>query len=781
MNLTDASPAGIAGEVPTRPSSMPPTFHQTRPWHWFCLGLIVLLSAFLSFYMLQLNGYGNTYYAAAIRSMLESWHNFFFVSFDPGGFVTVDKPPLGLWIQAASAKLLGFSGFSIILPQALAGIASVLLLYSLVRHSFGPVAGLLAALFLAITPVNVVMMRDNNLDMQLVLMMLLSTWSVIRAIETGKLRWLLLGAVFLGLGFNMKTLEAYLALPALGLLYLLGTDVPWRKRIWHLAAATLVLFVISFSWIAIVDLTPASERPYVGSSQTNSELELTLGYNGIQRLVGGIFGGRPGGGAANTTSKTASSSSAQFSPPGITPSGNSGRGTSFPEGAGNGSGFPGARGGNFGSPGGGFGGGGFPGGAGGGGLFGGGAIGPTRLFTVDLGGQVSWLLPLAIVSLFVLAWQSRFRIPLLPPHRDLVLWGMWLLTMGTFFSVASFFHSYYLVVFSPAVCALSAIGIVLMWREYRERPLRDWRSWSLIVALVLTAAEQIYLLSSYQTLELLSIIVGGLCLLAAVALIVVRLLPALRRNESVQYAKPVQRKLQLSSVSVGMAALLLTPLVWSYISTTQAEDTTIPTAGPTMALNGAGPAAFGGRNMPRGLAEEAERSFTRGGGFGGGGGFGSGDVNSSSDAKLISYLEAHNGNTSYLLAVSSAMSASNIIIETGKPVMALGGFTGSDPILTQQKLINLVQNGTVRFFLINGAPTTQGMIPQQREQIEEELSNMGNVPFGSNVTSWVTNHCTAVPQSQWSTSQQNGNNGGFPGGAGGFGGGQQLYDCSTTH
>ncbi len=711
MDIKDVSSTLHAGEVALPASSVPSAGSQTRRWHYVCLGLIVLLSAFLNFFMLQLKGYGNKYYAAAIRSMLESWHNFFFVSFDPGGFVTVDKPPLGLWIQAVSAKLLGFSGFSITLPQALAGIASVLLLYYLVRRNFGPVAGLLAALFLAITPVNVVMNRNNNLDTQLVLAMLLSAWAIMRATESGRLRWLLLGVLFLGLGFNIKTLEAYLALPALGLLYLLGAPVRWRTRILHLMLAALALLVISFSWITIVDLTPVSQRPYVGSSQTNSELELTLGYNGIDRLIGGIFGGhRRGEGVRDIAPGSTASPSSTQAPPNWPPPGP-------PPGSGSPS--------------------------------------PTRLFTVNLGSQVSWLLPLAMVALFALGWQSRFRIPLTRPHRDLVLWGMWLLTMGVFFSVAGFFQPHYLVVLAPAICALSAIGLVLLWRDYRERSMRDWRSWGLIVALALTAAEQIFLLSSYQSLgRILSILVGLLCLLAVIVLIVARL-PVTRSDAPVQ-RRQLQR-VQFPAISVALLALLLTPLIWSFISTTQPENTTILTAGPPLASR-----FRAGR--------EGDFNHAAGGFDGGGFGFGSGSVQT--NTKLINYLEVHNGNTRYLLAVSSAMSASDIIIQTGKPVMTLGGFMGRDPILTQQQLINLIHNGTVRFFLIRG-----------------------NTPFNSNLTNWVTSHCTVVPKSQWQATSQNsgsssgnGNasapaNGG-PGGGGGAGGirgNQQLYDCSATH
>jgi 4-amino-4-deoxy-L-arabinose transferase-like glycosyltransferase len=178
------------------------------PWRRRALALIALLAAFCNFFELQREGYANLYYAATIRSMLESWHNFFFVAFDPGGFVTVDKPPLGFWIQAASAKFFGFSGFSMLLPEALAGVASVLVLYVLVRRIFGPVAGLLAALFLAITPVSVVTNRNNTIDSLLVVTVLLAAYAVVRAIEMGSLRWLLLCALLVGLGFNIKMLES---------------------------------------------------------------------------------------------------------------------------------------------------------------------------------------------------------------------------------------------------------------------------------------------------------------------------------------------------------------------------------------------------------------------------------------------------------------------------------------------------------------------------------------------------------------------------------------------
>src|SRR5438034_765197 len=278
--------------------------HDWPPlWRRLALAVVMLISIFMNFYQLGQNGFGNLYYASAIRSMLDSWHNFLFVSFDPGGFVSIDKPPLGFWLQAASAKIFGFTPFSIFLPQALAGVLSVLLLYYLVRRHFGVVAGLLAALALAISPISVLTNRNNTIDSTLVLVMLLGAWAVLRAAESGKLRWLLLCAVFVGLGFNIKMLEAYLVVPAYGLLYLLAAPRRIWVRIAHLTVAVLLLLTISLSWAVAVDLTPAASRPYVGSSQDNSEISLALGYNGIQRLLGqfGFRGGNSGRTSGNTT------------------------------------------------------------------------------------------------------------------------------------------------------------------------------------------------------------------------------------------------------------------------------------------------------------------------------------------------------------------------------------------------------------------------------------------------------------------------------------------------
>src|SRR5438552_8282493 len=287
---TQDQPADMAEHKIYDPSSL---------WQRLALAVVMLISLFMNFYQLGQNGFGNLYYAAAIRSMLDNLHNFFFVAFDPGGFVSIDKPPLGFWLQAASAKIFGFNSFSIFLPQALAGVLSVLLLYHLVRRHFGVVAGLLAALALALSPISILTNRNVTIDSTLTLVLLLGAWTVLKAAETGRLRWLLLTALIVGIGFNIKMLEAYLVVPAYGLLYLLAAPHRLRKRIGHLALAGVLLLAISLSWVVAVDLTPASQRPYVASTQDNSELSLALGYNGIQRLLGGFVGGFGRGSSAN--------------------------------------------------------------------------------------------------------------------------------------------------------------------------------------------------------------------------------------------------------------------------------------------------------------------------------------------------------------------------------------------------------------------------------------------------------------------------------------------------
>ncbi|MBV9599363.1 MAG: glycosyltransferase family 39 protein, partial [Chloroflexi bacterium] len=250
--------------------------------------VIVGVSAGLELIGLQPEAYGNTYYAAAVKSMLASWHNFIFVSSDLGGFVSVDKPPLGLWVQVLSARILGFNGVALLLPQALAGIASVGVLYLVVRRVFGGAAGLIAAAALAGMRISVVTARNNTMDTTLVLTLLTGAWLASLAAESGRLKLLLLCAVVVGLAFNIKMLQAYVVVPGFALAYFAFAPLSWGRKLVHLTAAALVLVVVSLSWSVGVDLTPASARPYVGSSGSNSAIALALTYNGLGRVTQAI-------------------------------------------------------------------------------------------------------------------------------------------------------------------------------------------------------------------------------------------------------------------------------------------------------------------------------------------------------------------------------------------------------------------------------------------------------------------------------------------------------------
>jgi len=684
VDTTLAMPPREAQKVPAQQG-----VKRWLPWHRLALIGITLISIFMNFYRLGANGY-SSYYAAAIRSMMDNWHNFFFAAYDPGGFVSIDKPPVGFWLEVISAKIFGFNTVSILLPSALAGVLAVLLLYHLIRRHFGVVAGLLAALALAVSPISVVTNRNITIDSVLTLTLLFGAWTVMRAAETGRLRWLLLTAVIVGIGFNIKMLEAYLVVPAYGLLYLLAAPRSIWKRIAHLTLAGTLLLVISLSWMVVVDLVPASQRPYVGSTQDNSELSLALGYNGIQRLLGQSVGGTGGNRPANAPNS--SNGNREFSPPGNSGPTNSGANGTQPQPPSGTTGGPGGPGG--------------PGGSGpGGGIFNIGTAGPLRLFTQPLAEQIVWLLPLAILGAVALAWQRRLRFKDDRQQQSLVLWGTWLLTMGIFFSVASFFHQYYMTVFAPAIAALFGIGLVTMWRDYRRG---GWRGWLLPIAIAVTIAEQIYVLTSYPTWgKILIPILAVLGVIAVGALVGARIFPQLERKA--RYLLP--------ALSLGILAIMITPTVWATIPVLTSTQADTLVAGPSTT---------------------SSTSFTIGSGQNGGNkqgaNFGGGQDGTNVDSALLNYLEAHQGTAKYLVAVDSSNQADSIILATNKPVMTLGGFSGSDPILTTSKLAALAKNGTVRYFLLNGG---------------------GFGGFGqSSLTTWIKQHCKVVTISDSSGSTQ---------------------------
>jgi 4-amino-4-deoxy-L-arabinose transferase-like glycosyltransferase len=251
---------------------------------------LLTLAGFLDFWELGQNGYANDYYSAAVRSMAHSWHDFAFVSFDPGGLVTVDKPPLALWTMVASARVFGYSPWSLLWPEAAAGVAAVALLYLLVARSFGRIAGLVAGLALAVSPASVAVNRDNGPDALLALLLVGAAYTGVRAVENGSLGWLLATGALVGLAFETKMLLALAVVPGCALAYLLLAPGPWRTRIVRLAAAGALAAVVAGAWIAAVELTPSGDRPYVGSTSDNSALTLAFDYNGLGRVRGQLGG-----------------------------------------------------------------------------------------------------------------------------------------------------------------------------------------------------------------------------------------------------------------------------------------------------------------------------------------------------------------------------------------------------------------------------------------------------------------------------------------------------------
>jgi 4-amino-4-deoxy-L-arabinose transferase-like glycosyltransferase len=260
--------------------------------------VVVLLAGTAVLYLWDLaaSGYANTFYSAAVQAGSQSWKAFLFGSLDAGNSITVDKPPASLWLMALSVRIFGLSSWSILAPQALLGVATVGVLFASVRRTSGHVAGLAAGALLALTPAAALMFRYNNPDALLVLLLTAAGYLTLRATEKASARWLAGAGVLVGFAFLTKMLQAFLVLPAFALVYLIAAPTSVRRRIWHLLIAFATMIVSLGWWVALVELTPASLRPYVGGSQTNSELELIFGYNGLARLVGNGGGAGPGGG-----------------------------------------------------------------------------------------------------------------------------------------------------------------------------------------------------------------------------------------------------------------------------------------------------------------------------------------------------------------------------------------------------------------------------------------------------------------------------------------------------
>ncbi|MGH2850438.1 MAG: ArnT family glycosyltransferase [Solirubrobacteraceae bacterium] len=262
------------------------------------LGGLVGLAAVLNLWALGQNGWANTYYAAAVRSMASSWHNFLYASLDPSGVMTVDKPPLALWVQALSVRVFGYHPLAILVPQALMGIVSVVLVYDLVRRRFGRLGGFVAGLALATTPIAVAMSRDNNPDALLTLCCVAAVWFAVRALEDGRTRWLVLSGIAAGLAFEAKLGEALVIVPGIALAWLFVALRGRLVALRQLAAGGAAMVCVGLAWPVLVWLTPAADRPYVAGTSDNSIWSLITGYDGFGRVTGQVGG--PGGTASPT-------------------------------------------------------------------------------------------------------------------------------------------------------------------------------------------------------------------------------------------------------------------------------------------------------------------------------------------------------------------------------------------------------------------------------------------------------------------------------------------------
>jgi 4-amino-4-deoxy-L-arabinose transferase-like glycosyltransferase len=627
---------------------------------------IMALSLGLHLYNIESIGDANAYYTAAVKSMLQSWSNFFFVAAEPGGSVTVDKPPLGLWIEAVFAYFLGVSGFSVSLPNILAGVFGVPLLYAMVKKYMGELAGLVAAFVMAITPVFVATNRNNTMDGLLVFFLLMAAWAFIRATERKSLPWLLAGAFIVGLGFNIKMLQAFLPLPAFYALYFFGSHEGWLRKIFNLGVATALLIGVSLSWAVVVDLVPADSRPYIGSSDDNSVMGLIFGHNGVSRLerdggggqtppsapsdaAQGVQGLRQGppqqavDACANSTQGAAcsfnlkngntingsciippNSTDLTCAPQGMNPQGQGGP-AGGPNGAGGGTPFSQET----------------------------GTPGALRFFTQPLSKQMSWLLPFALISVLLTLFASKIKLPIESgAHKALILWGGWLLTCVVFFSMISgIFHAYYAIMLAPALGAMVGVGFAQLWAWGADK---KWAGAALAISTAATLGFQYFASAQYGEFSWW-MLAGAALLILGIALLF------------------IQRKLAYLAM---LAAMTIIPLYWTGMTTVSNANQNLPTA-YTGGYQQAGP---DGINRPRQPGEQGRGV----------------------DEDMLTFLEENTQDVEYLLAVPSAKNGSTLVLQTGRPVLFMGGFSGSDQVVTAEDLSAMVANGELRYILYGG-------------------------------------------------------------------------------
>ncbi len=666
-------PAGGTARVaaPGEPHAGTPPPPRARAWH-LALVPILALSAVLDTHRLAQNGYANTFYSAGVKSMLQSWHNFFFASFDPGGLVSIDKPPLALWLQAASAKLFGFSPLSLLLPEAIVSMLAVAVLYRILYRRLGIAAALAGALALAVFPSFVAVSRDNGVDPLLILLLILACGAALNAIEDGRWRWLLACAALIALAFNTKTLAAYLVVPGIALAYMLCAPGTWLRRALMLCVAGLVLGIGSFLWIAAVELTPASQRPYVGSSTNNTELGLTFDYNGFGRVEGEVGGPGQVPVAEGAMVRAPSPRHRRaLRPP--TPSQRARlvalerreaarrvrlikqqTATYLPDG-------------RLRDP-----------------IVFGGATGPLRLFEAKLADQGSWMLPFALIGLLAFALlvladartgararmdagtsestssraqaseqgaserasrKSRFAL--------LLVFGGWLLVEVAILDFSDgIVHPYYISAVGPGAAAMIAAGCVA-FASFAKR--RDWRALLLVGTVAATVAVQASILDyQHYTRWFVPVLIAG----ALVGLLAMTV-----------------RRLAAGAMGFLLCLLLVAPAWYAKTTWLAPVQGTFPAAGPHQAS--------------------------------GDGGDGINAIDLRFERNMIRYVTTHRPGTRWSVLTVAAPTAAPMIL-LGSPAGALAGYSGTDPALNGRGLARLVASGQARYVTLGGAYASRG-------------------------------------------------------------------------
>jgi 4-amino-4-deoxy-L-arabinose transferase-like glycosyltransferase len=532
------------------------------------------------------------FYGAAARSMSTSWHDFFFGAFDPAGTVSVDKLPGALWPQALSLRVFGFHTWAIVLPQVVEGVLTILVLYRAVRRLAGPVAGLVAAAVVATSPVTVALNRGNVADSLLILSIVLAADATSAALASGRLRSLLLAGVWVGLAFQAKMTVAWLVLPALAGAYLLAGPPRLRARLGHVALAGAVTAVVSVSWMTVVSLVPAHDRPYVDGTQNDSLFSQTFDYNGLARLRhgSGVFAGA--GRPAPFLVRISQTSAGPIH-----------------------------------------------------------SIRPSwhRLLSGPFGRDDGWLLAAALIAAIAVLVERRRASRRDPLRAGVVLWGLWLIVLGAFFSAGGYPNSYYVAALSPAIGALCGIGVEAAWRR-RERAAAQA---CLAGALLASIGYGIYLLDGASDVPAWLIPVAVCAALAGVlALATARFQSALKAPTG-------------GVVALTLACALLLPGVASAL----------------MVIRGLGP--FAAPYEPSSATvSRAEAARTR-----------------TLDERIVEELTSTYG-TPIPMATDSSILAAPYILATGREILPIGGFQGGIPAPTLTRLQRYIDSGEVRALLV---------------------------------------------------------------------------------